>query len=78
MHTTWLNPILVSSKYIKHGKKFESGALMEIEKFMFNRRTPVKVLPCGHVVSKGCPISGAPHDARVIESSCTDYFELQK
>ena len=51
-----LNPTPVSSKYLEHGKKLEPVALMEYEKFMFNRRTPVKALPCGFVVSKGCPI----------------------
>ena len=49
---------------------------MEYEKFMFNRRTPVKVLPCGFVVSKGCPILGATPDARVVDFGCTDYFGI--
>ena len=33
---------------------------MEYEKFMFNRRTPVKVLPYGLVESKECPILVLP------------------
>ncbi|CAH3108009.1 unnamed protein product [Pocillopora meandrina] len=47
----------------QHGQKYEPVALMEYEKFMFNRRTPVKVLPCGLVVSRGCPVLGATPDA---------------
>lgn len=35
---------------------------MEYENFMFNRRTPVKVLPCEFVVSKVSPIIGATSD----------------
>ncbi|KAL9967600.1 hypothetical protein ACROYT_G025862 [Oculina patagonica] len=71
-----INPTPVSSKYLEHGKKFEPVALMEYEKFMFNRRTPVKVLPCGLVVSKGCPILGATPDAKIIDFGCTDYFGI--
>ena len=71
-----MNPTPVSSKYLEHGKKFEPVALMEYEKFMFNRGTPVKVLPCGLVVSKGCPILGATPDARVVDFGCTDYFGI--
>ena len=70
-----MNPTPASSKYLEHGKKFEPVALMEYEKFMFNR-TPVKVLPCGLVVSKGCPILGATPDARVVDFGCTNYFGI--
>lgn len=73
-----LNPTPVTSKYLEHGKKFEPAALMEYEKFMFNRGTPVKVLPCGFVVSEGCPILGATPDARVVDFGCTDYFGIAK
>ena len=71
-----MNPTPASSKHLEHGKKFEPVALMEYEKFMFHRRTPVKVLPCGLVVSKGCPILGATPDARVVDFGCTDYFGI--
>ena len=40
-----LNPTPVSSKYLEHGKKFEPVALMEYEKFMFNRRHLLKYCP---------------------------------
>lgn len=43
-------------------KKYEPIALMQYENFMFNRRTPVKVLPCEFVVSKVSPIIGATSD----------------
>ena len=71
-----MNPTPVSSKYLEHGQKYEPVALMEYEKFMFNRRTPVKVLPCGLVVSRGCPILGATPDARVVDFGCVDYFGI--
>ncbi|XP_073237731.1 uncharacterized protein [Porites lutea] len=71
-----INPKLVTSKQLEHGKKFESVALREYEKYMFNKSTPVKVLPCGLVVSKGCPILGATPDARVVDFGCTDYFGI--
>ena len=71
-----MNPIPVSSKYLEHGKKFEPVALIEYEKFMFNRGTPVMVLPCGLVVSRGCPILGATLDANVVDFGCSDYFGI--
>ena len=43
---------------------------------MFNRSTPVKVLPFGLVVSKGCPILRATPDARVVDFGCTDCFDI--
>ena len=70
---TLFNPKLVTSKQLERGKKFESVALREYEKYMFNKSTPVKVLPCGLVVSKGCPILGATPDARVVDF---DYFGI--
>ena len=71
-----LNPTSVSSRYLEHGKKYEPVALMEYEKFMFNRKAPVKVLPCGLVVSKGCSLLGATPDAQVVDFGCTDYFGI--
>ena len=73
---TLLNPKPVTSKYLEHGKKYEPVALVEYEKFMSSRRTPVKVLPCGFVVSQGIPIIGATPDARVIDFGCVDHFGL--
>lgn len=49
---------------------------MEYEKFMSSRRTPVKVLPSGFVVSQGIPIIRATPDARVIDFGCVDHFGL--
>ena len=63
---TLLNPKPVSSKYLERGKKYESVALMEYEKFMSRRGTPVKVLPSGFLVSLGMPIIGSTPDARVL------------
>ena len=71
-----MNPTPVSSKYLEHGQKYEPVALMEYEKFMFNRRTPVKVLPCGLVMSRECPILGATLNAQVFDLGCVDYFRI--
>ena len=73
-----INPKSATSKQLKHGKKFESVALREYEKYMFNRSTPVKVLPGGLIVSKGCPILGPTPDARVVDFGCTDYFDIAR
>ena len=45
---------------------------------MFNRSTPVKVLPGGLIISKGCPILGPTPDARVVDFGCTDYFGIAR
>ena len=66
----------MSSKYLEHGKKYEPVALMEYEKFMSRRGTPVKVLPSGFVVSLGMPIIGSTPDPRVIDFGCVDHFGL--
>ena len=55
-------------------KKFEPVALREYEKLMCNRRTPVKVLPSGSIVSS--PVIGATPDARVVDFGCTYHFEI--
>ena len=73
---TIMNPKGFSSRYTEHGKKFESVALTQYHKFMFNRKTPVQVLPCGFVVCKDYPILGATPDARVVDAGCTDHFGL--
>ena len=73
---TLINPKSVPSKYLEHGKKFESVALREYEKLMCNRRTPVKVLPSGFIVSKCTPVIGATPDARVVDFGCTDHFGI--
>lgn len=71
-----LNPKAFSSKYVIHGKKFEPVALAQYHKYMFQRKTPVQVLPSGFVVSKECPILGASPDARIVDTGCTDHFGL--
>lgn len=73
-----INPKPVSSKYLEHGKKFKPIALMGYEKFMYNRWTPVKLLPCGLVASKASPIIRATPDARVVDFGCTDHFGIAK
>ena len=39
-------------------------------------KTPVKVLPCGLVISNSHPILGASPDAKIVDMGCTDYFGL--
>ena len=36
----------------------------------------VKVLPCGLVVSRECPILGATLNAQVFDFGCVDYFGI--
>lgn len=72
----FFNPTPVYSKYLEHGKKFEPIALMHYGKCMCNRKTPLKIHPCGLVVSKGSPITGATPAAKVIDFGCTDHFGI--
>lgn len=71
-----INPKDIKSRALSHGLKFESVALMQYHKVMFNRKTPIQVLPCGFVVSKEYPILGASPDAKVVDKGCTDHFGL--
>ena len=73
---TIMNPGNVTSKYLEHGKKYEKTALLEYHKFMFKRKTPVKVLLCGFVVYKELPILGASPDSKVVDLGCSDHFGL--
>lgn len=71
-----INPKEVKTVYTEHGKRYESTALLEYHKFMFHQKTPVKVLPCGLVVSKDFPILGASPDSRVIDTGCVYHFGI--
>jgi hypothetical protein len=71
-----MHPKQFSSKYVEHGRKYEPVALLEYEKFMQSRKTPVQVLPCGLVILKSHPILGATPDAKVIDKGCIDHFGL--
>ena len=73
---TLINPKPVSSKYRQCRLKFEPIAPVEYKKFMYNRRTPVKVLPYGFVASKATPIIGVSPDARVVDCGCADHFGI--
>lgn len=73
---TLINPKPVSSKYRQRGLKFEPIAPVECKRFMYNRRTPVKVLAYGYVASKPTPIIGVSPDARVVDCGCTDHFGI--
>ena len=75
---TLLDPKPVSSKYLAYGKKYKPMALMEYEKFIISRGTPVRVLSSGFVVSLGMPVIGLMPDARVIDFGCVDHFKLAK
>lgn len=73
---TLMHPKPFTSKYVDHGRKYEPVALLEYEKFMQSRKTPVKVLPSGLVISKSHPILGATPDAKVVDIGCMDHFGL--
>lgn len=73
---TLMHPKPFTSKYVEHGRRYEPVALLEYEKFMRNRKTPVQVLPSGLVISRSHPFIGATPDAKVIDTGCTDYFGL--
>ena len=61
---TLMHPKPISSKYLEHGKNYEPVALLEYPKFMQNRKTPVKILPCGLVVSVSYPYLAATPDGK--------------
>lgn len=71
-----LNPKDINSKYLEHGKKYEPVALLEYEKYMYLRRTPVQVKSSGFVVSKSCCIIGASPDGNIIDRDCIYPFGL--
>ena len=75
---TLINPKSVTSKYLEHGKKFEPVALREYEKLMCNRRTPVKVLPTGFIVSKGTPVIGATPKQKLLTLGALTTSELPR
>ena len=47
-----IHPKSFSSRHVEHGLKYEPIALREYEKVMLTRKTPVKVLNCGLVISQ--------------------------
>ena len=71
-----MHPRPFTSKYVAQEMKYESVALREYEKFMFNRKTPVAVLKSGFVVSEAFPALGASPDAKVIDFECSICFGL--
>lgn len=71
-----LNPKQFSSKYTEHGKKYESVALQQYEKYMFSTRRKVVVLQSGLVVCKEMPFLAASPDAKVIDEGCVKPFGI--
>ena len=71
-----INPKPFSSRHVEHGLKFEPIALREYEKIMLTRKTPVKVLKCGLVISQHMPILAGSPDARVVDFGCERHFGL--
>lgn len=61
---------------VEHGKNCEPVAPVEYQKFMQNRKTPVKVLPCSLIVSVSCPYLAATPDGKVIDPGCTQAFDI--
>ena len=71
-----ITPKPFSSRHVEHGLKFEPIALREYEKIMLTRKTPVKVLKCGLVISQHMPILAGSPDARVVDFGCEHHFGL--
>ena len=71
-----LHPKPFSSRHTAHGKKYESVALMQYQKYMFSTRRKVQVLKSGFVVCQDLPILGASPDAKVIDTGCRDTYGL--
>ena len=51
-------------------------AIHEYQKFMNCRETPIAVLKCGLVISKGVPIFAATPDVKVIDCGCSQLFRI--
>ena len=68
---TLMHPKPFSSKYVEHGRKFEPVALLEYEKLMRSRKTPIQVLPSGLIISKSHPLLAATPDAKVVIARTT-------
>ena len=71
-----INPKPFSLRHVEHGLKYEPIALREYEKVMLTRKTPVKVLSCGLVISQHMPILAGSPDARVVDFGCERHFGL--
>ena len=67
-------PIVTAA--MKHGKKYESVALREYEKYLRKMGKPVKVLKSGLFVSPKIPVLGCSPNAKIIDLSCKDCFDL--
>jgi len=74
--TSQMYPPDLNNKYVQHGRRFESVALLEYEKAMKARNMPVVVLASGLVISQSHPILGATPDAKIIDVGCEDCFGL--
>ena len=73
-----INPKPFSSRHVGHGLKYEPIALREYEQIMLTRKTPVKVLKCGLVISQHMTILAGSPDARVVDFGCKSQFGLAK
>ena len=71
-----LHPKPFSCRHTAHGKKCESVALMQYQKYMFSTRKPVQVLKSGFGVCQDLPILGASPDGKVIDIGCRNPYGL--
>lgn len=71
-----LHPKSFTSRYTEHGKRYESVALREYQKYMHTIKKPVVVYKSGLVVSVEEPYLGASPDGKVIDKGCTQHFGL--
>ena len=66
-----MHPKEFVSRHATHGRKYEGAAILEYQKLMNARQTPVVVLKCGLVVSKEMPVFTATLNGKVIDFGCT-------
>ena len=66
-----MHPKEFVSRHATHGRKYEGAAILEYQKLMNARQTPVVLLKCGLVVSKEMPVFTATLNGKVIDFGCT-------
>lgn len=71
-----LNPKPFNSRYTNHGKKYESVAIRQYQKYMDSTKKPVIVYKSVFVVSLDSPFLGASPDGKVIDKDCSIPYGL--
>ncbi|CAB4002232.1 hypothetical protein AC249_AIPGENE28139 [Paramuricea clavata] len=74
--TNLINPKSFTSRHTMHGKKYESVAIQQYEKYMRDSRNPVTVQRSGFVVDLDNPFLGASPDGKVIDYGCSEMYGI--